>query len=142
MSALLQEPISVLCDEVGISMPAADARGVYSIVIEGQEIRVSTLMNGKVILLGVIGQASTLAENRRESRRELLAGCLGLQAVRFTRLGTPEVLTLEPESGNSCSGSRLKGRTFPFPPSSAPLNLCSTNSNSGKTGWPPLDLTS
>lgn len=115
MSALLQEPISVLCDEVGISMPAADARGVYSIVIEGQEIRVSTLMNGKVILLGVIGQASTLAENRRESRRELLAGCLGLQAVRFTRLGTPEVLTLEPESGELVLWQSFEGPDVSIP---------------------------
>lgn len=115
MSALLQEPISVLCDEVGISMPAADARGVYSIVIEGQEIRVSTLMNGKVILLGVIGQASTLAENRRESRRELLVGCLGLQAVRFTRLGTPEVLTLEPESGELVLWQSFEGPDVSVP---------------------------
>lgn len=115
MSALLQEPISVLCDEVGISMPAADARGVYSIVIEGQEIRVFTLMNGKVILLGVIGQASTLAENRRESRRELLAGCLGLQAVRFTRLGTPEVLTLEPESGELVLWQSFEGPDVSIP---------------------------
>lgn len=96
-------------------MPSADARGVYSIVIEGQEIRVSTLMNGKVILLGVIGQASTLAENRRESRRELLAGCLGLQAVRFTRLGTPEVLTLEPESGELVLWQSFEGPDVSIP---------------------------
>lgn len=98
MSAVLQEQVSILCEEVGLPVAAADARGVYHIEIDGQEVRVFTLNNGRVILLGVIGRADALAERRQESRQALLLGCLTLQAVRFGKLGTSEVLTVEPET--------------------------------------------
>lgn len=99
MSEHLQEAISVLSEEVGLPPAQADERGIYRLVIDGQEIRVAVLLNGKAVLLGVIGNASALAENRRESCQELLAGCLALQLVRFGKLGTEQTLTLEPESG-------------------------------------------
>ncbi|HEY1053447.1 MAG TPA: type III secretion system chaperone [Prosthecobacter sp.] len=98
MSDALQEHVSILCEEVGLPAAAPDARGVYHIEIEGLEVRVSTLNNGRVILLGVIGRADAVAERRQESRQTLMMGCLALQAVRFGKLGTSEVLTLEPET--------------------------------------------
>lgn len=98
MSAAIQENISILCEEVGLPMPALDPRGVYHIELDGQELRISTLNNGRVILLGVIGRTDVVAERRQESRHALLMGCLTLQAVRFGKLGTAEVLTVEPET--------------------------------------------
>lgn len=100
MSDSIEEPLSVLCDEAGIPMPSADERGGYEFIIDYKTLRVSLLNRGaKVVLLGVIGHVESIAEQRRESRERLLTSCLTLQAVRFGRLGTSEVLTLEPETG-------------------------------------------
>lgn len=98
MSTVLNEMISVLCDETGIAVPEPDARGMHIIRIEEHELRVQPLKQGRFILLGVIGRAGGIAERREQSRQALLSTCLTLQAVRFGRLGTSEVLTLEPES--------------------------------------------
>lgn len=98
MSDPLSEMISVLCDETGAPITGPDARGVHVIQIENHELRVLPLSHGRFVLLGLIGRAGDLAERREESRQTLLSTCLNLQAVRFGRLGTPEVLTLEPES--------------------------------------------
>ena len=99
MSDPLQEPIAVLCDEVGVPVPARDARGAYVIIVQGQELRVFSLNNGRVIMLGIIGPAGDLASRRKEPLGALLTNCLALQAVRFGRLATQEVLTVEPETG-------------------------------------------
>ncbi len=98
MSTVLNEMISVLCEETGVAVPAADARGMHVIRIEGHEMRMQPLNQGRFILLGVIGRAGSIAEKREQSRQALLSTCLGLQAVRFSKLGTAEVLTLEPEN--------------------------------------------
>ena len=57
-----------------------------------------SLSQGRVILLGVIGAIGTISALRNESRERLLGSCLTLQAVRFGKLGTMEVLTVEPET--------------------------------------------
>lgn len=98
MSTVLNEMISVLCDETGVAVPAPDARGIHVIRIEEHELRVQPLNQGRFILLGVIGKAESIAEKREQSRQALLSTCLGLQAARFSKLGTAEVLTLEPEN--------------------------------------------
>lgn len=115
MSDLLQEPISVLCDEVGLPTPKPDAQGIYHIVIEGQSVRVLTLSQGRVVLLGIIGSASIIAEDRQESRQALLASCLSLQAVRFGKLGTEQVLTLEPETGELVLWQAFEGPGVSIP---------------------------
>jgi hypothetical protein len=98
MSNPLQEPLSVLCEEVGVPTPAPDAKGIYHLVIDGQELRLLTLNTDRVIMLGVLGKADTIAEHRHENRQLMLANCLALQAVRFGKLATLEVLTIEPET--------------------------------------------
>lgn len=98
MSDALLEPISVLCDEIGLKVPSPSFEGVYVLKIDDQEIRVSSLTNGKVILLGIVGKVADIAERRKESIQMLLASCLNVQAVRFGKLGTSEVLTFEPET--------------------------------------------
>ncbi|MDH4454798.1 MAG: type III secretion system chaperone [Verrucomicrobiota bacterium] len=115
MSDALQEPISVFCDEVGLPMPAPNPSGAYVISVDGQEIRVSSRKNGKIVLLGVIGRANEIAERREESRQALLTSCLNLQAVRFGKLGTPEVLTFEPESGELVLWLSFEGPGVPIP---------------------------
>ncbi len=115
MSPALQEPIAVLCEEVGLPVPTPDPLGVYVIHIEGQEIRVSTLSSGKVILLGVIDRAADLAQRRKESRHSLLTTCLNLQAVRFGKLATSEVLTLEPETGELVLWQSFEGPSVSIP---------------------------
>ncbi len=99
MNDPLQENITILCEEVGIPAAAPDSSGVYRIAIDGQEIRIFTLSDGRAILLGVIGVAAALAEQREETGHSLLTACLALQAVRFGKLASKEVLTLEPETG-------------------------------------------
>jgi len=98
MTSPLSELISVLCDEAGAPAPEADARGAHVIRIENHELRVQPLSHGRFVFLGLIGRAGDIAARREESRQTLLSSCLGLQAVRFGKLGTPEVLTLEPEN--------------------------------------------
>lgn len=115
MSDLLLEPVSILCEEVGLPQMPPDERGVYRLVIDGQEIRVSALLNGRVVLLGVIGNATDLAEDRRESRQQLLSGCLTLQMVRFGKLGTEQALTLEPETGELVLWQSLEGPGVSIP---------------------------
>ncbi len=115
MSDALHEPIAVLCEEVGLPVPAPDPRGAYVIDIEGQQIRVFALNNGKVVLLGVIGSAGDIAERRKESRHSILASCLNLQAVRFGKLGTSEVLTLEPETGELVLWQSFEGPGVSIP---------------------------
>lgn len=99
MNDSLQEPLSVLCDQLGLPTPQADERGFYRIVMDGHEVRVMAMKQGSVVMLGVIGIADALAESRRESVQNLLSNCLMLQAARFKSLGTREVLTLEHETG-------------------------------------------
>jgi len=100
MSDPIVEPLSVLCEEAGIPMPTPDDRGGYEFVIDYKTLRVSSLNRGsKIVLLGIIGNAESIAEQRREARERLLTSCLTLQAVRFGKLGSREVLTLEPENG-------------------------------------------
>ncbi len=123
MSDLLQEPISVLCDEVAVPTPKADADGVYHLVIDGQQVRVFSLKQGKVVLAGVIGSAAIIAEDRKESRQSLLASCLALQAVRFGKLATQEVLTLEPETGEL-----VLWQSFEGPGVSVPVFLAAAES--------------
>lgn len=115
MSDLLLEPVSILCEEVGLPQMPPDERGVYRLVIDGQEIRVSALLNGRVVLLGVIGNATDLAEDRRESRQLLLSGCLTLQMVRFGKLGTEQALTLEPETGELVLWQSFEGPGVSIP---------------------------
>jgi len=98
MNSSLSEMISALCDETGVPVPAADARGIYVLAVENHELRVQPLGHGRFVLLGLIGRAGNIAEHRSESRQAMLSTCLNLQAARFSKLGTPEVLTLEPES--------------------------------------------
>lgn len=99
MNDLLQEPVSVLCEEAGVPAVQPDERGHYRIVIDSQEMRIMALNQGRIVMLGVIGRAGSLADQRRESVSSLLNGCLALQAARFSKLGTREILTLEPETG-------------------------------------------
>lgn len=115
MNDALHEPVSVLCDEAGLPVPQPDERGIYRIFIDGQEVRVTAMKQGKVILLGVIGSANALAENRRESPQALLNNCLVLQAGRFSKLGTREVLTLEPETGELVLWQSLDGHGVSIP---------------------------
>jgi hypothetical protein len=98
MNDALNEPLLVLCQEIGLTPPAPDARGQHVLVIDGQELRVLTLAQGRVVVLGVIGTLSSLAEKRGGSER-LLADCLTVQAARLAAQAIPEVLTLEPDSG-------------------------------------------
>jgi len=99
MIDLIQEPISVLCEEVGISVPQPDGRGVLAVVIDGQEIRYMGLKQNRIAMVGVIGDAAAIAERRREDLQGVLASCLTLQGARFGKLGAREILTLEPETG-------------------------------------------
>jgi hypothetical protein len=115
MSDALQEPISVFCDQVGLPMPVPNASGAYVISVDGQEVRILSRKNGKIVLLGVIGRAHEIAERREESRQALLTACLNLQAVRFGKLGTSEVLTFEPESGELVLWLSFEGPGVPIP---------------------------
>lgn len=99
MIDLIQEPLSVLCDEVGVPVPQPDARGICTVVIDNQELRFVPLKQGKVVMLGIIGNAEALAAKRNEDLQIVLASCLTLQGARFAKLGTREVMTLEPETG-------------------------------------------
>ena len=65
MTDSLQEPISVLCDEVGVPVPQPDENGHYSILIDEQEVRVLKVKQEQAVMVGVIGHAETVAEGRR-----------------------------------------------------------------------------
>lgn len=119
----LQEPVALLCEEVGLPPPAPDPQGVYVIDIDGQELRISLLNNGKVIICGIIGRADEIAARRQQSRQTLLTHVLHLQAVRFGKLGTAEVMTLEPATDELLLWTSLVG-----PEVSIPAFLQSTES--------------
>jgi len=95
MTEQLQEAIAVLCDELGLPTAQINSSGLYIVRVDGKELRILTLRDGKVVLLGVIGVLATIAESRRESADSLLRNCLILHGARLERLGTPEVLTLD-----------------------------------------------
>lgn len=115
MSTTLQEPLSVLCDEVGVPMPQPDSRGSYSLEIDGQTLRVSELKNQRVILAGVVGNLGVIAAKRETSRQDVLANCLGVQAVRFAKLATAEVLTFEPETDELILWTGFDGPSISIP---------------------------
>ena len=114
MNDLIEEPLGVLCDEVGVPMPVPDEHGVYRLVVDGQELRVLALKQGRIIVTGVLGHAETIAANRREEMQVMLASCMTLQAARLSKLGTGEVLTLESETGELVLWLSFEGPGVPI----------------------------
>lgn len=99
MMDLIQEFLAVLLVESGVAIPAPDSRGIFSVVIDGQELRFLTIKQSKMIMIGIIGKAEVLASARNQDLQLMLADCLTLQGARFAKLGNSEVMTLEPETG-------------------------------------------
>lgn len=90
--------MSVFCEEVGLPVPSPDSQGGYILRLEENELRVAQLSQGRVILLGVIGNADAIATQRQQSRQAMLINCLALQAARFSKMGSEEILTIEIET--------------------------------------------
>ena len=95
MNETLQEPLTVLCEEIGLAPPSLNASGLYVLEIDGHELRVIPLAKGRVVLAGLIGSVNALTEKRRQDRDRFLSHCLTVQAARLSKQAVREVLTWE-----------------------------------------------
>jgi len=95
MTDALKDPLIVLCEETGLTLPIPNEQGFYVLQIDGYELRITALAKGRVVMAGVIAGVAVLAEKRQETREQLLSYCLTLQSARFATQAKREVLTLE-----------------------------------------------
>lgn len=95
MNEVLQEPLTVLCEEIGLAPPIPDALGHYVLEIDGHQLRFLALSKGRIVMIGLVGSVSGFVDKRRQSRNQLLSQCMTLQAARFSKQAIREVLTLE-----------------------------------------------
>lgn len=92
MTENLQRALEVLCEELGLPVPSSRPAALN---VEGNELKIVELPQGKAALLGTIGSLSQITEKRRESVETVLSRCLTLHGARFSKLGTREAVTLD-----------------------------------------------
>ena len=96
MNDSLSETVAAVCEEVGLSCPAPDGAGNYTLEVDGVPLRFNRIQDGKIVFAGVIGLADDLAQIRRQPLGVLLSDCLVLSGARFSKLATTESLCFEP----------------------------------------------
>ncbi len=94
----LHEKICLLCDDLGLPLPAVAEGDSCEVSVETVKIQFRTLANGQVIMTAALGRLNEMAEKAGESVNGFLDRCLHLHGARLSGLALPFVLSLEPDS--------------------------------------------
>ncbi len=93
----LNSALQALCAELGLPLPAPDARGRYELRVGELTLRLGLWGKDEVVLEGVIGDLGRNAASAWETQQDLLRQVLTWNIARLKGQARPEVLSFDEE---------------------------------------------
>jgi hypothetical protein len=100
--------LHTLCEELGLSPPAPDAKGRYELQVDDLVLRLGPWGQGEAVLEGVISNMGQNAARDWENQQDLLRQVLTWNLARLKGQARPETLSFDEEDN-----TLLLWRTWP-----------------------------